>query len=57
MNTLDISKTYLAEKFRTEGRSEGRTEGREEGRTEGRAEGVRESILTLGTRRLGEIST
>ena len=41
MATHDISKTYLAEMFRAEGRTEGRTEG------------VRDSILTIGSARFG----
>ena len=42
---------------RVEGRVEGRAEGRVEGRAEGRAEGLRDTILTLGQKRLGKVAS
>jgi hypothetical protein len=44
--TLDISKTYLAELIRSEGRTEGRDDGR--------LEEARNTILAIGSRRYGE---
>jgi predicted transposase YdaD len=54
MAEIWIEESY--DRGRTEGRQKGREEGREQGREEGRLDAVREMILRIGRRRLGEPS-